>query len=199
MVKFGMRTRRHHCRSCGFCVCNTCSPCNIAVTGYEDPQRTCVNCAKKWLQNVQQQWNTLKKTCNKTRRGYESVKSEKQRQLDELFQRELFEMRKAYEKKVEEATAKHKERRLQEVNDIGAEADKELRPMLENLLEIEDEMKVIASQIGVRMRSNSHMASPSRNRSHLLSAPMVQKTNKVQSSLNRDMINVNRNGTAIET
>ena len=46
-VKFSTFLRRHHCRICGQCVCDKCSPTKVALVNYgKDPVRICSNCWK---------------------------------------------------------------------------------------------------------------------------------------------------------
>merc|ERR1719282_179540 len=41
---FTVVRRRHHCRKCGKCVCNGCSPNAIRLDGYTRRQRVCMPC-----------------------------------------------------------------------------------------------------------------------------------------------------------
>lgn len=42
--KFTLVLRRHHCRLCGQCVCNGCSPNKLRLDGHKRPQRVCMPC-----------------------------------------------------------------------------------------------------------------------------------------------------------
>jgi hypothetical protein len=43
-INFDLFERRHHCRACGQCVCQACSPNQLLVHGYTGPQRVCTPC-----------------------------------------------------------------------------------------------------------------------------------------------------------
>jgi len=46
--KFGMLSRRHHCRNCGMVVCSKCSPKIVNMESYgPKPQRVCIGCVPK--------------------------------------------------------------------------------------------------------------------------------------------------------
>jgi hypothetical protein len=53
---FGLFTRRHHCRACGRCVCDRCSPNQLllAYLAYRKPQRVCTECERRLLADQQQ-------------------------------------------------------------------------------------------------------------------------------------------------
>mmetsp|Transcript_128688 Transcript_128688/g.321021 ORF Transcript_128688/g.321021 Transcript_128688/m.321021 type:complete len:432 (-) Transcript_128688:198-1493(-) len=45
--RFGIASRRHHCRLCGRCVCNACSPSKVRFGGhFEELQRACTPCVE---------------------------------------------------------------------------------------------------------------------------------------------------------
>jgi hypothetical protein len=41
---FSMTNRKHHCRKCGECVCDSCSPKYLSLPGYSVQQRLCKPC-----------------------------------------------------------------------------------------------------------------------------------------------------------
>jgi len=45
-AKFTLVVRRHHCRVCGQCVCNKCSPNRLQLDGHAGPQRVCTPCVR---------------------------------------------------------------------------------------------------------------------------------------------------------
>jgi len=42
--RFQMMSRRHHCRICGKCVCESCSPSMVQLEGHKKVQRVCTPC-----------------------------------------------------------------------------------------------------------------------------------------------------------
>ncbi|OMJ85647.1 hypothetical protein SteCoe_12997 [Stentor coeruleus] len=46
---FGFRVRKHHCRKCGKCICDDCSPIRSTLPelAYIDMVRICIECGKK--------------------------------------------------------------------------------------------------------------------------------------------------------
>jgi hypothetical protein len=47
-LKFSFTNRRHHCRSCGDCICKMCWQQKIAIPGLDDtPQAVCTKCFRR--------------------------------------------------------------------------------------------------------------------------------------------------------
>lgn len=90
-TNFGIATRRHHCRNCGFLVCANCSDHTVVVPydAYQDPVRVCDHCFKVLNDKPEPQYsssNSVSSTSPRPGSGARSAASkkdgEKKRALD---------------------------------------------------------------------------------------------------------------------